>query len=263
MDKKSPKVIYYRDELNDEFSKAQITPKRIDASYRYERKSFFAKAAHVFLYRFVAIPIAFVYLKVKFGHKIINKKALKPFRKKACFIYGNHTQTSADPLIPTFITFPYRANIIVHPNNVSIPIVGGLMPYLGAIPLPDDMAANRNFIKCIEARLQKGQAVFIYPEAHIWPYFTGIRNFKDTSFFYPVKYDTPVFCFTNTYQRRKWRKTPRMVTYIDGPFYKDTQLPPRVQKSELRDRVYECMCERAKNSNVTIIKYVKEETIDD
>ena len=30
------KTYYYKDELNDEFSEAQITPKRIDASYNYE-----------------------------------------------------------------------------------------------------------------------------------------------------------------------------------------------------------------------------------
>ena len=29
------KVIYYQNELEDEFSEAQITPKRIDGSYDY------------------------------------------------------------------------------------------------------------------------------------------------------------------------------------------------------------------------------------
>ncbi len=257
---KEKKIIYYKDELNDEFSSAEITPKKIDGTYKYDRTSIFAKAAHVFWYRVVAIPVAFFYLKLKFGHKLVNKKAIRQMGHKACFIYGNHTQVLADPLIPTFITHPYRANIIVHPNNVSIPIISRGTPYMGAIPLPDDLSANKNFIKCIEKRLEKNQAIFIYPEAHIWPYFTGIRNFPDTSFHYPVKYKTPVFCFTNTYRKRKWRKTPKIITYIDGPFYADDALPPRTQKTELRNRVYSCMCERSKNSNINVIEYKKEES---
>ena len=31
------------------------------------------------------------------------------------------------------------------------------------------------------------------------------------------------------------------------------------QRKHLRDQVYECMCERAKNSNVEYIKYVKKD----
>lgn len=263
MKKNTPNVIYYRDELNDEFSTAQITPRKIDSSYVYNRDKLHQRIFSTFIYRCVAIPVTYLYMKIKFGHKIINRRVIKPYKNKACFIYGNHTQAYADPCVPTFITFPHKPSIIVHPNNVSIPVIGKITPYLGAIPLPGDMGAGRNFIKCIEERLKKNQSVCIYPEAHIWPYHTGIRNFKDTSFHYPVKYNTPVFCFTNTYQKRKLRKTPKMVTYIDGPFFADDSLNPRLRKTDLRDRVLACMKERAKNSNVTVTEYIKEENTND
>ena len=93
---------------------------------------------------------------------------------------------------------PKKAYIIVHPNNVSMPYLGRVTPYMGGIPLPDDMAATRNFSSVLEKRIKQGKAVFIYPEAHIWPYYTKIRPFPDTSFMYPVKLDTPVFCFTKS-----------------------------------------------------------------
>ena len=32
---KEPKIIYYKDELNDEFSKAKIKPRVIDENYIY------------------------------------------------------------------------------------------------------------------------------------------------------------------------------------------------------------------------------------
>ncbi|MBQ8235612.1 MAG: hypothetical protein IJZ37_02880, partial [Clostridia bacterium] len=132
-------------------------------------------------------------------------------------------------------------------------------PSMGALPLPDDMDAYRNFLRAVDRRIDEGHAVVIYPEAHIWPYYTDIRPFPDTSFQYPVKQSAPVFCFTNTYQKRRFGSKPKIVTYIDGPFYQDTTLPPRIQKKELRDRVYACMKERAKRSNVVQIQYIKKE----
>jgi len=130
---------------------------------------------------------------------------------------------------------------------------------MGALPLPDDREAYRNFLAAIEKRVAEGKKIVIYPEAHIWPYYTKIRPFPDTSFHYPVKYKTPVFCFTNTYQKRRWSKKPRIVTYIDGPFYADESIPERKRKIDLRDRVYACMCERSRLSTVEMIQYIKKD----
>lgn len=254
---KLPAIIYYRDELQDEFSTAQIEPRRIDGSYRYDRATGFSRLIRFFWYRMVAMPVAFCYLKLKFRHKIVGRKALKKAKKQGFFIYGNHTQIIGDALIPTFVRFPHDAYVIVHPNNVSMPYLGRVTPYMGALPLPDDMEATRNFVAIIEKRIKQNKAIFIYPEAHIWPYYTGIRPFADTSFLYPVKYKTPVFCFTNTYQKRRFSKTPRIVTYVDGPFYPDESLSPRARRKQLRDAVFACMIERSHLSDCTVIEYRK------
>ena len=253
------KIVYYRDECTDEFSSAEIIPKKIDGSYRYDRDTFWGRLAHFFWYRMVAVPLAFCYLKLFFFHRIVNRKVLSSFGKKACFLYGNHTQPTADALIPTFLSHPHDAYVIVHANDVSMPYLGRITPYLGAIPLPDDLAATRNFQAILQKRVQENAPVYLYPEAHIWPYYTGIRPFSEQSFFYPVKYNTPVFCFTNTYQRRRFSDRPKLVTYVDGPFYPDESLPPRERRKDLRDRVYACMCDRSRNSDVVRIEYRKEE----
>ena len=88
--------------------------------------------------------------------------------------------------------------------------------------------------------LAKKNIVTIYPEAHIWPYYTDIRNFKDASFRYPVKYDKPVFCFTNTYQKRRGKHI-RMVTYVEGPFFPDNTLSIKDRKKDLRGILTEKM----------------------
>ncbi len=255
------KIICYSDELNDEFSTAKITPKKIDGSYKYEHTSLFKKFTSFFWYRIVAAPIAYLYTKIVFHHKIINKQFLKEFKKNSYFIYGNHTQDIADAFIPNILSYPKRSYVIVHANNVSMPILGKVTSSMGALPLPDDTLAYKNFLKAISNKIKKNQVVVIYPEAHIWPFYTKIRPFVDKSFHYPITYNVPSFCFTNTYQKRKHSSKPKIVTYIDGPFYPNNDLPLNLRKKDLRDRIYNCMRNRSLNSNVEWIKYIKSEEI--
>ena len=76
---------------------------------------------------------------------------------------------------------------------------------------------------------------------------------------YPVQLNVPVFCFTNTYQKRKHNKTPRIVTYVDGPFFPDTNLSAQEQRRQLHSQILGTMKERCKNSNVELIQYIKKE----
>ena len=255
---KQPKIIYYTNELEDEFSAAQITPIKIDENYDYEG-GLAHKIGRIFWYQIIAKPLAFLFLKIKFRHKIVNKECLKQANDTGFFLYGNHTNDIADALIPTMIGYPTGVYVIVHPNNVSMPVLGKITPSLGALPLPDDLKAMKNFSAAIEHLIQKKKCITIYPEAHIWPYYIGIRNFKDASFRYPAQCNVPVFCFTNTYRKRKHGKTPQIVTYVDGPFYPDAELPMRDRRQKLHAAVLASMKAACKNSNVELIRYIKKE----
>jgi 1-acyl-sn-glycerol-3-phosphate acyltransferase len=254
------KVIYYTDELTDEFSNAAITPKRIDGSYRYLRKGFIDRFAHILLYRIIAEPIAWLFLKIKFNHKIINKNVLKKDKTKGYYLYGNHTNPMADAFIPSMLTFPKKASVIVHPNNVSMPVLGAVTPYLGAFPLPDDKEAMKNFGAALTETIRCKNPIVIYPEAHIWPYYTDIRNFKDTSFHYPVSENVPVYCFTNTYHKKRFGKGCKIITYVDGPFFPDENATsPKTKRLSLRNQVYDKMKMRAKANTIEKIHYIKKE----
>lgn len=257
MDKR--KVIYYSDELHDEFSTAVIEARKIDGDYVYDRHGPFRAVSRFFWYRMIATPCAFLYVKLSLHQRSVGREKLRPFLKQGIYVYGNHTQDIGDPFTPNVFMFPKRVSFIVHPNNVSMPVLGRINPSLGAIPLPDTFEAAKNFRACVEGRIEKGHAVVIYPEAHIWPYYTKIRNFPDDSFGYPAKTNTPVFCFVNTYQRRGNKKKPKMITYIDGPFYPDMELSLKQRRKKLRDEVYETMCRRAENSDIEVIKYIRKE----
>lgn len=249
------RIIYYKDELNDEFSKAKIIPKSIDENYIYIHTNIFWKIL-AFLFNCIMFPIKIIYPKVVFRIKYIGEEKLKEYKKTGYFVYVNHTQPFCDTFIPSNPIWPKKNYIIVNPENVSLPIFGNSIQMLGAIPIPTTKNGMKNFLDCINKRALDGNSITIYPEAHIWPFYTKIRPFKSVSFKYPVNLGLPTFCMTNTYQRRGNSEKVNIVTYIDGPFWPDKNLNKQEQKENLRNQVYNMMNERSKNSNIEHIKYI-------
>lgn len=252
-----PETIFYKDPLHDEFSVMEIHSEPILEDYKYIRdRGFFGRLKRFFLFRIIAKPIAWFYLRSELKHEIVGKWKMKRYKKQSIFVYGNHTQIIGDALMPAFILSPRYINVIVHPNNINIPGIGKYVPLLGGLPLPGSAKARENFNEAIGTRVSQHQPIVIYPEAHIWPFYTGIRPFPSDSFTYPIYYGAPVFCFTNTYHRRKNGKV-RIRTYVDGPFFADPDLTPKDARELLRNEVYNTMCERAALSTYEKIKYVE------
>ena len=252
------KIIYYEDELNDEFSKSSIEPRIIDENYKYVHKNPLWNLCSFVLQNILSVPIKILYAKIKFRIKYIGKEKIKTYRNEGYFIYGNHTQPFADTFIPSIPMYPKRNFLIVNPVNISLKGTGTLVEMLGAMPIPSNKRAMKNFLNAIKQKINKGYAITIYPEAHIWPYYTKIRPFKDVSFKYPVQLEKPAFCITNTYQSYgKNNKKIKIVSYIDGPFFPNKELTLKEQQKELRNKIYNCMDERSKNSNIEHIKYIK------
>lgn len=257
---KEKRIIYYNDELNDEFSDAKITPRTVDKNYVYIHKNPLWNVCSFLLQNVLSMPIKVLYSKIKFKLKYVGKEKLKKYKNDSYFIYANHTQSFADTFIPTVPIYPKRGYLIVNPENVSMKFLGNIVQMLGAIPIPTNRNGMENFLEAIKDKVDKGHAIVIYPEAHIWPYYTKIRPFKSVSFKYPVEYLKPVFCITNTYKAYgKNKDKVKIVSYIDGPFFADTTKSKKEQRQELRDKVYNCMVERAKKSDIEYIIYKKKE----
>lgn len=256
---KPKETIYYNDELNDEFSKAKIVPRLIDENYKYTHHKLWDFASFC-MQNVLSMPIKILYSKIKFRIKYVGKEKLKPYKHEAYFVYVNHTQAFADTSIPSLPIYPKRNFFIVNPENVSMKFLGNIVQLLGALPIPANKKAMKNFLEAIENHIGKKHSITIYPEAHIWPYYTKIRPFKAVSFKYPIDLNTPAFCMTNTYQSYgKNNDKIKIVTYIDGPFFPDKNLTKAEQKQDLRNQIYNKMVERSQNSNIEYIKYEKSE----
>ncbi len=253
-------VIYYEDELNDEFSGTKIDARIIDEKFKY-KKSLIWDFFSCLIQNILSMPIKVLYLKIKFNHKFIGKEKLKKVKKEGYFMYANHTQNFADTFIPSVANYPKRNFLIVNPENISLKGTGWLVEMLGAIPIPGNIKATKNFLDLINIRINKKQSITIYPEAHIWPYYTKIRNFKAVSFKYPVELNKPAFSITNTYQKDK--NKIKMVTYIEGPFFADEKdkngknLTNKEKVNNLRNKIYNSMVEKSQNNNYEKIIYKK------
>lgn len=253
------KIIYYREENTDDFANTNIKTKPLRDNYKYIHKNIFWKTASFILYRLIAQPLVFLFTKIVFLQRFRNKAVLKKVKNKGAYVYANHTNMLMDAYMPSLLRYKKRGYIIVGPDAMSIPGLNNILEMLGAIPLGSTLSQNKEMFDCIKTRVSQNNLVVIYPEAHIWPYYTGIRSFPAASFGYPVYDDSPVFALTNCYKKRRFCRLPRVVTYLDGPFYPDKTLPMSERKKQLRNQCYNAMKERTeKYSTYNYIIYKKE-----
>lgn len=237
---------YYRDELNDDFALNGLQPARISSKFKYLHINPIYKFFEFLFYFVLAKPAVWCVNKLGYGQQFKNHLTVPKRKLKGAFIYANHTQDVADAYTPNLI-FARKNNIIVNPAAFSLPFIRGAVQMLGGIPLPQTLEGTINFTKAIQKLSKKGQHITIYPEAHIWPYYTEIRPFISGSFRYPVNANKPVIVLTNTYVRNfKKSNKCHLVTHIDGPFYPDLSLDKKEAMQKLRDQVYETMVKRSK-----------------
>ena len=253
------RIVFYESELTDDFAVTSVeNPKYIDEDYNYDRfKNIFFRIIADILYYLIVKPISWFILKAFYRYKIVNKKAFKQVKKQGYFIFANHTNYMPDAFIPNHISLK-RNYIIVSNQAVSIKGIKNLVASLGGVPLGDTVGAKKNFLSWMKKTIEKKEIVTIYPEAHIWPYFTGIRNFSSESLKYPILFKAPVFTLTICYQRRKHGYYPRIVTYVNGPFYPDNNLNNKEKLNKLYTEVITTMKENAKNhSTYEYVRYEK------
>ncbi len=257
------KIFCYSDVLRDDFGNTIKTLKPLPTKYEYVKKNPVSKLGAFLLYRVLIRPIVWIYVKVKFQHRFVGKKKLCKERA-GCLLYKNHVMLAGDAFIPNVISVRKRNYILTGKETNSLSAILPLLRALGNIPLGQNAAQSVAMLRCMRQRVGEGATVTIYPEAHIWPYYTGIRPFLDTSFRYAVSLKVPVYCATSCFQKKRLGKTPRVVTFIDGPFYPEAGMTREQSAKYLRDRCYEAMCARAaEHSTYAAYEYRKKESMDE
>lgn len=255
------KTVYYDDEVNDDFAGTDIRQCKVDKSFKYIHDGLLWRICSFILYYLVAFPLVWFLERVILRVRFVNKKAVRKCRGQKYFLYGNHTGWY-DAFTPNLISVPCRNRIIVGADTVSIKGLRAIVQMLGAIPLPTERDGMRAFMKAVDYYHRSGN-ITVYPEAHIWPYFNGVRRFTDASFTYAVKYKCPVVAFFTAYTAPKgflscFRKA-NITVYISDPIMPREGLSDREARQDLCDRVYAFMLEKSKLSDYTVVEYIKRE----
>lgn len=247
------KKIYYETMQDDvvETSDQQAT---VPENYQWIHSSRLYDLNHKLLYK-VFYGWAYFFIKHGLHTTIVNKEILQK-EKRGYFLYINHTQTVGDPFLPSQIVVDKETYIVASPSNLSIPILGRILPILGALPLPGTSEQMKMFRQAIATRIREKQCVVIFPEAHVWPYYTKIRPFENAAFQFPIDTDAPVYCATVTYQEDKHHR-PKRTVYVRGPFTADPTLPRVKKRKKLANEVYEQMKEDARYNTVQFVQYIQ------
>ena len=256
------KIIYFQDELNDDFAGTKIKTKTVDKNFKFVHKNPIWRFCSFLVYYVIAIPVVAFFCLIVKKVKFVNRKAIKQAKKghkKGIFLYGNHTGV-IDAYTPNLISYPTQNKIVVSPDAVSIKGIKNIVQMVGGIPVPSDIAGLKKFVSAIEYHNKHGHNITIFPEAHIWPYYTGVRNFKDSSFSYPVTTNSPVVAFFTAYSKpkgwlAKFRKA-NITVFVSDPIYPNTNLSKKEAQKELRDKVFSFMKECSeKHSTHKVVDY--------
>lgn len=247
------KKIYYYKSYDEDIIKSQNQDYKLKEDYKWIHTNIIYKFVSYLVY-YPFLLFSLIYSKLVLKVSFVNKKCLKNVDNY--FAYSNHTLEMGDVLNPILASFPKRPYAVCSSANLGIPFLGKIIPMLGGIVITPDIHKMIKFNKAVSYYAKK-HPIFIYPEAHLWPYYTGIRPFNNSSFTYPVNMKYPVFVFTTTYQKKGNNKKPKIVIYIDGPYYPDSNLNNIEARTKLHDTVYNKMLERSKESNFEFVTYKK------
>ena len=262
---KAERVFYYESEEDDPI-KTDEQEKKVEVGlpegYEFIPRNPLTKLYSAGLFRVFKL-FGQYYERGYWQAKFYGREKLKKARGKGYVIYANHTNPFHDVFGPA-IAADRRIFTIISPVNLKVPGIGKLLPYLGGLPLGKTLDEKIAFNEAVDKRLQQKKCLVVYPEAHVWPYHTGVRKFPagDKSFKYAVRNGLPVYTMTTTYHRRKDNKRgelPRMDIYIDGPFWPDAKLSDDENRAKLAKEAYDSMKKNAKKSTYAYFEYKKKE----
>ena len=247
---------YYTDPVNDDF---MVTPikeySKIDGEYNYIRKNIFVRFFDWFIYYCLAVPYFMLHFKFR-GVKILGKENLREVKKKGYFVYCNHTQM-LDAFLAASVVFPKRVSCVSHKTAVSIGAGKVFTKALGAIPVAETVQGIKNMNEAMKFYIQKQKrAIIIYPEAHMWSYFTDVREFPTASFKFAANTKSPVFPMAVTYEKRyrgfgkhKKERKPRIIVNVGKPIYYNENLSSKENAVVMHDKTFEYMKEKCNSEN--------------
>lgn len=262
MAKQNSRIKYYTDESKDDFQNTKTSLSvTVDGNYDFLPKSIFFKTFSFLFYYFIALPILTISSMFIWRFNTKGRLKLWKLRKKGFFIFANHTHFKDSWMAPVTIVPFRKVYIICNKDAIQIPVIDKLVKAAGGLPVADTFAGLKNLNLAVNKVIKNKKVVMIYPEAHIWYFYTKLRPFPVTSFKFAAQNNAPAVPVAVCY-KKKWlfgeKRKPKTVTYIGDPIYPKPELSEKENTIYLRDSVFSYIKEKTeKESNYSYYKYVK------
>lgn len=229
--------------MKDDFQKTKTYYSvKVDENYKYISKNLFFKIVSFCLYYFFAFPVLSLLNFFVFGCIVKGRKKLRAIKKQGFIIYANHTSIKDSWLAPICVAPLKRVYIVSNKDAVQIPFVSFLTKALGVLPVADTVGGLKNMKKSISTLLKKKKAIMIFPEAHIWHYYTKLRPFPLTSFKFASQNNVPVVPVAVCYKQKrilgKLRK-PKMIAYVGDIIYPNANYSEKENAKFFQQSVYQ------------------------
>lgn len=263
---KNNRVKFYTDETKDDFQKTKTSLSvTVDGNYDYLPNSFVFRFFSFIFYYFIAIPILSLVSLFVFPFHTKGRKNLRKLKKQGYFIYANHTHFKDSWMAPISLVPFRKVYIVCNKDAIQIPVIDKLVKAAGGLPVADTIAGLKNMNQAIKQVIEKNKVVMIYPEAHIWYFYTKIRPFPVTSFKFAAQSNVPAVPVAVCYKKKKLfgeKRKPKTVVYIGEPIYPKAELSEKENAIYLRDQVFAYIQQTIeKESTYSYYQYIKTETV--
>ena len=253
---------YYSDFNEDFMHTKTVKDIVVDEKYQYIPKNPLVRIFRNLMYYSLGYPGVKLIDRFSYGVKVYGKKNLKKI--KGALLVGNHSNEFDGCFAIVEVSGPRKCYVIANKDAIEVPVARFFTKAFGALPVADTNKGLANLNNSVVKLLQKGNRVAIFPEAHIWPYYTGLRPFSSVGFHYAVKANVPVVPFAVTYRLRKGKnkmaKKPKVNITILNPIYPDKNKTLSENKAYLAQEAYEQIKQALEKANSPkLYDYIKKE----
>ena len=204
-----------------------------DGTFCYRQRGFDAFCTGAI--RCVLQLVAPLFLKVVYGCRVVGKEHLRALKKQGAICVTNHI-SFLDTLFARAAIGQFRGFYTMAPWNNKTGAGGWFMRHAGLWPFSPNLAAMKNLMHEMDARLREGKIVHFYAEQAMWVNYQKPRPMKDGAFYYAIKYKVPVLPVFFTFRKDKRGRLRRLRVHILPAVYADESLPRTARLADMRAR---------------------------
>ncbi len=198
--------------------------------YRY-RQPWYERIATGFWRTMMAI-LAPPFIRILYGTRTVGRENLRAVKGGAISVCNHFNYL--DTLFVRDAVGHFRSFHTMAPWNNKRGLGGHIIRHAGMWPLSSNLAANKNLMREMKRRLDRGAVINFYAEQAMWGNYQKPRPMKEGAFHYAVRFGVPVVPVFCTFDRNKRGHVRKLRIHILPAVYPDEALSPKERANDMR-----------------------------